>query len=163
MRKGSKLTEENKEKIRQKLLGRKLSAEHIANISKGVTGLSRPKSKETRIKLSIANKRFAEKNKRSFEDSYTIEPNTGCWLWTGAYTWNGYGRFHLIGKGVVRAHRHSYEMKCGKIPEGLVACHKCDQPACCNPDHIFIGTQQDNVDDREYKNRGRWATNQEKE
>lgn len=91
-----------------------------------------------------------------FERSYMPEPNSGCWLWTEEISGSwGYGRFHLSGIRV-QAHRFSYEMNFGKIPEGLVVCHRCDVPVCVNPDHLFIVTQKDNMRDRQAK--GKYAT-----
>ena len=87
----------------------------------------------------------------------TIDPDTGCWNWTSS-TRNNYGRL-IVGSRTdgtrksVSAHRLSYETFVGTIPDGMVVCHKCDNPKCINPDHLFVGTRQDNVDDREAKNR----------
>lgn len=79
------------------------------------------------------------------------EPNSGCWLWT-ASTNKGYGSFQHKNKSIL-AHRLSWEIVNGPIPDGLVACHKCDTPACINPDHIFLGTQKDNGIDMANKQR----------
>ena len=79
------------------------------------------------------------------------DPN-GCWLWTGAKIRGGYGFFHDGTRNGV-AHRWPYQQKYGPIPDGLVACHKCDVPACVNPDHIFIGTYTDNNRDMAAKGR----------
>lgn len=80
-------------------------------------------------------------------------PNTGCWLWTGSWTGNGYGCF-WSGSRRYRAHRFSYEVACGPIPRGLGVLHKCDVRFCVNPDHLFIGTKQDNSTDMRIKARG---------
>lgn len=82
----------------------------------------------------------------------------GCWLWLGAKS--GRGGHGVIGRGgrgdgLVLVHRATYEMKYGPIPAGFNACHKCDNPPCCNPDHIFIGTHTDNMHDAELKGRMR--------
>ena len=89
-----------------------------------------------------------------FGDKYIPEPNSGCWLWTAAYGRRGYG---LIwdGKRLAIAHRVSWEMHRGEIPAGLKVLHKCDVPPCVNPEHLFLGTQKDNVDDMLAKQRGR--------
>lgn len=76
-----------------------------------------------------------------------------CWLWTGINT-DRYGKLKISGK-MVLAHRYSYELHFGTIPDGLFVLHKCDTPACVNPDHLFLGTKQDNAADREQKGRGR--------
>lgn len=86
-------------------------------------------------------------------DKYVMpEPNTGCWLWSGCINKNGYGILKMNNK-VSLAHRIIYEHIAGKIPENLLACHHCDTPSCVNPDHIFIGTNKDNSNDRDRKKR----------
>lgn len=82
-------------------------------------------------------------------------PESGCWLWTAAADDKGYGRFQLGSgrRGTVLSHRFAYELRNGPIPAGLNALHKCDTPSCVNPDHIFLGTLQDNVRDMDRKGR----------
>lgn len=76
----------------------------------------------------------------------------GCWLWTGATAGKGYGA--LSAEGVLRyAHRFSFEKFRGPIPAGLHVLHRCDNPPCCNPDHLFIGTRTDNMHDASVKGR----------
>lgn len=89
-----------------------------------------------------------------FYEFVNPEPNTGCWLWDGNWTCKGYGKFGYKG-GNNLAHRASYEIHVKEIPEGLWILHSCDVPCCVNPEHLFLGTQQDNVDDMERKGRGR--------
>lgn len=92
----------------------------------------------------------------------------GCWLWTAGTSRDGYGMFHvgrdLDGRQDVRyAHRTAYALMTGSVPAGLVVCHSCDTPRCVNPDHLFLGTQGDNVRDGARKQRyhvehpGRWV------
>ena len=69
-----------------------------------------------------------------------------CWLWTGSYTHNGYGQYSVNGENI-RAHRYSYEIHNGEIPEGLLVRHTCDVRNCVNPNHLIIGTPQDNTQD----------------
>jgi hypothetical protein len=75
-----------------------------------------------------------------------------CWEWQGARQF-GYGVFQL-GVGVAKkAHRLAWEWEHGPIPDGMCVCHHCDNPSCCNPSHLFLGTPQDNVRDRNAKGR----------
>lgn len=77
---------------------------------------------------------------------------SGCWIWTGATRPNGYGCFQLDGK-IEGAHRASFILHGGVIPSGYCVCHKCDTPACVNPDHLFVGTHLDNNRDTIKKGR----------
>lgn len=84
-----------------------------------------------------------------FMDKIEPEPNSGCWLWTAAVSRLGYGTFR--GESVYdperKAHRHSWKLFRGRIPDGLHVLHKCDVRCCVNPDHLWLGTQGDNVRD----------------
>jgi hypothetical protein len=75
-----------------------------------------------------------------------------CWEWKDHKDRGGYGKIWLSGRNVL-AHRFAWVIANGKMPDGLFACHKCDNPACCNPNHLFAGTSQDNIDDRVRKGR----------
>jgi len=76
-----------------------------------------------------------------------------CWEWTG-YRINGkYGRFYYKGKKGESAHRIAWMMTYGEIPEGMFVCHHCDNPPCCNPKHLFIGSFSDNMQDMWNKRR----------
>lgn len=79
-----------------------------------------------------------------------------CWLWRGAMTASGYGSIAWGRRGdlsSVGAHRFSYEMHVGPVPDGLWVLHRCDVRACVRPDHLFLGTCQDNHDDCHAKDR----------
>jgi len=77
---------------------------------------------------------------------------TGCWLWTGTVHGKGYGHFKLSNK-VAKAHRVAWELYIGDIPAGLMVLHGCDVTACVNPEHLFLGTNDDNLKDRQAKGR----------
>ena len=90
-----------------------------------------------------------------------IDAETGCHIWTGRRDANGYGHIGVQEPGQRqvhrRAHRVAWELANGPIPEGLVVMHMCDNPACCNPEHMRLGTRADNARDRAAKGRGKGA------
>jgi len=75
-----------------------------------------------------------------------------CWPWIGSKVTHGYGKFTINGNRI-SAHRFSYEYHIGPIPDGLVVRHRCDNPSCVNPHHLEIGTQADNMRDRDERGR----------
>ncbi len=95
-------------------------------------------------------------NEEFFAERSTPEPATGCLCWTRHINQGGYGTFKHKGKQRM-AHRAMWEHKNGPIPEGMVVCHSCDNRRCIHPEHLFLGTTQDNVDDKMAK--GRFISN----
>lgn len=83
-----------------------------------------------------------------------VDKTGDCWLWTGSLNHDGYGNFGL-NRASVGAHRVAYELSKGPIAKGLHVCHSCDTPGCVNPDHLFLGSRDENIADRHRKGRSR--------
>lgn len=83
-----------------------------------------------------------------------VQKSDGCWEWQGSKNAQGYGVITEGGK-IIKAHRVSYRLHYGDIPDGLFVCHHCDNPCCVRPDHLFTGTALDNALDM--RNKGRRA------
>lgn len=81
-----------------------------------------------------------------------VEISDGCWIWRGAPDAHGYGRLRVRGV-TVKAHRFSYAIHKGEIPPDTCVCHLCDTPLCVNPDHLWLGSNADNIQDRTAKGR----------
>lgn len=96
---------------------------------------------------------------RSIEERFWVKVDkisslsyTDCWVWIGCKNPKGYGQFWGQDK-MIGAHRYSWILKKGSIPNDLCVLHKCDNPPCVNPDHLFLGTQSDNMKDMAQKGR----------
>lgn len=96
---------------------------------------------------------ICRENSTRIEFLKRINKTESCWEWTGTIISHGYGHFKRKGK-LYRAHRVSYVIFKGPIPNGLLVCHTCDSRKCVNPDHLFLGTHMDNMDDMTKKGRG---------
>lgn len=100
-----------------------------------------------------------------FNEKWMPEPNSGCWLWIGSATLAGPkrkdSRGHLFGgkgyNGHLRANRASWIIYRGEIPPGLEVCHSCDVSLCVNPDHLFLGTHLENMEDCAAKGRRKFT------
>lgn len=90
--------------------------------------------------------------KELIQSRCVTNPKTGCWEWQGARHKHGYGEIRDGAIGV-RASRKAYELWKGPIPAGIRVCHQCDNPPCCNPEHLFLGTQKQNMEDASRKGR----------
>ena len=82
-----------------------------------------------------------------------IKATDGCWDWTGGKNRFGYGSFQLRTNKSILAHRTCWNMFNGEIPIGVCVYHKCDNPGCVNPDHLFLGTHKENMEDKIKKGR----------
>lgn len=86
-----------------------------------------------------------------------VDPVTRCWLWSAAKDTKGYGLIRHDGKNNQKVHRVVYQLAVASIPEGMIVCHRCDTPACCNPFHLFLGSTLDNMADMKLKGRANYA------
>ena len=89
---------------------------------------------------------------RFFAKVFVPKGPNACWEWTASKCKDGYGLFSVNGK-LTNAHRFSYQFFCGEITGKMFTCHKCDNPGCVNPKHLFLGTPKDNMLDKVKKNR----------
>lgn len=85
-----------------------------------------------------------------FWSKVKINDITDCWEWVSSRNNRGYGNFWYNGTST-KAHRMSYWLTFGSLDKDVLVCHKCDNPPCVNPNHLFVGTAQDNVQDRNIK------------
>ena len=103
---------------------------------------------------SLSEEEAAELSVCRFFLKFNLNHETNCWEWITSSRANPYGLLN-VHKKQLKAHVVSYALFIGPVPEGLCVCHKCDNPPCVNPVHLFLGTQNDNVKDCWGKGRGR--------
>jgi hypothetical protein len=87
-----------------------------------------------------------------------VEKSDGCWIWRAGTKNSGYGVFAPTHGDVHMAHRYSWFLHFGPVPDGMLVCHTCDTKLCVRPDHLFLGTPQANMEDMRQKGRARWGT-----
>jgi hypothetical protein len=96
---------------------------------------------------------WSDDQKSRFWAKVNVADDDACWEWNASLDKKGYGQFAERHGVMVKAHRTAYELLSGPITDGLFACHTCDNPRCCNPRHIFLGTNADNMRDCAAKGR----------
>jgi hypothetical protein len=120
-------------------------------------GCSRQTVSNVLRKMGVKTFRVRPDIETRFWQFVEVKGENDCWLWQGSHNGNGYGELsqyalnHTIKP--MRAHRLSWEIHNGDIPDGMCVCHHCDTPRCVNPNHLFLGTHKDNMHDASVKGR----------
>jgi len=106
-------------------------------------------------KLKSKNGKYVSSKEEIFKRHADISDENNCWEWKAFKNAKGYGQTKIGGRSgkLILSHRLSWVINFGEIPEGLHVCHKCDNPSCVNPNHLFLGTNLDNIKDRVSKGR----------
>ena len=124
-------------------------------ISKSCGCQHKPHTSTAAHKLACAENSRAKAAKLLNKQLENIKVSSnGCWEWQAGKDKDGYGKVKRFGK-TIRTHRLFYEYYVEPIPEGLLALHHCDNPGCCNPEHLYLGTQLDNEHDKDSRGRRR--------
>lgn len=129
-------------------------------ISSGILESFTRFNKKKYCSMQCANIGIARKKLIPIEERFwalvDIKGPDECWPWLGSLSEKGYGKFMEVPRqSPVRAHRKAYELENGPIPTDMLICHSCDNPPCCNSNHLFVGTCKDNTQDMMIKGRNR--------
>lgn len=116
-------------------------------------GVSQAAVSQRAAVLGVKHRRLQRTIAERFADYVLPEPNSGCFLWEGSTDRKGYGQLRVARNVLKYATHIALELEGRPVPDGMNACHHCDNPICVNPDHLFIGTQKDNTDDMLRKGR----------
>ncbi len=90
-----------------------------------------------------------------FAEKYEVDPKTNCWIWTGSLVSGGYGMLKRYQQDSILAHRFSFQLHNGPIPDGMIVRHSCSRPSCVNPSHLQLGTHEENMRDLTRSGRAR--------
>ena len=120
-----------------------------------VTGAQTPVPYVKAIEVAMYDQKIINRFNSKVDTAGPTQSNmtTACHQWTAHTNRKGYGKFRVGTKKVSLSHRVSYEIHRGPMPDGLCVLHSCDNPTCVNPDHLWLGTHQENVADRDAKGR----------
>lgn len=123
--------------------------------AKKVKAKARAKAAEYRSQNAHLGVLEAVTNVEAFWSRVGVAGEDACWPWTGSKTERGYGLYSPLPGVLLRTHRVAYALHNGGIDDALMVCHHCDNPSCCNPKHLFLGTGSDNMQDMVTKGRNK--------